>query len=249
MHGGLGIDHRAYSPGLDGLSEAMRLVYYDHRCHGASGRPPLSTLTLARLADDADELREHLREDRIGVLGHSFGGFIAYEFAARHPDRLAFLIIVCSSPALDYADELARVIDERATPAMREVLSMPAPTSSQEWAARNATLLPLYFHRWSPAHAQALVDGVSHDHQAAIAAGADLSGWDRWSLLPEIEVPTLLVVGRHDFIPHLPRAERAVGLMPNATLAVMERSGHYPWLEEPTTFTAMVCNWIREKVR
>lgn len=37
MHGGLGIDHDAYSPGLDALGGAMKLVYYDHRCHGRFG--------------------------------------------------------------------------------------------------------------------------------------------------------------------------------------------------------------------
>jgi proline iminopeptidase len=244
MHGGLGIDHSAYRPGLDVLGEALRLVYYDHRCHGRSGRPPLSTLTLARLADDADDLRSHLGEQRIGVLGHSFGGFIAYEFAARYPDRLAFLIIVCSSPSVDYSKEVAQIVEARATPAMREVLALPPPTTSAEWAERNSVLLPLYFHHWDPSYGRALTERVTHNYEAAVAPGIDLSGWDRWHSLASIEVPTLIVVGRHDFIPHLPRAERAAKLIPKATLVVMENSGHYPWLEEPDAFASVVRQWL-----
>ena len=55
MHGGLGLDHTYLHPGLDPLGDVLRLVYYDHRCHGRSGRPPLETLTYEQLAaDDAD---------------------------------------------------------------------------------------------------------------------------------------------------------------------------------------------------
>ena len=245
MHGGLGIDHNAYSPGLDSLSAATRLVYYDHRCHGCSGRPPVSTLTLPQLADDANDLREHLAVPRIGVLGHSFGGFIACEFAVRHPERLAFLVIVCSSPAFDYGNELAQNLEHRLTPEMRKVLELPPPETSLEWARRNRVLLPLYFHRWEAQFESALADRVEHRYDAAVAAGQSLTGWDRWKDLPSIKAPTLIVVGRHDPVPHLPRAQRASRLIPDATLLVMENSGHYPWLEEPDSFNSQVTAWLR----
>ncbi|MCK6623511.1 MAG: alpha/beta hydrolase, partial [Calditrichia bacterium] len=64
MHGGLGIDHSCLA-GLDTLGDALRLVFYDHRGNGRSGRPPVETLTFAQLADDADALRAHLGHARI----------------------------------------------------------------------------------------------------------------------------------------------------------------------------------------
>src|SRR5215210_6762462 len=45
MHGGLGFDHSALHPWLDPLGDVMRLVYYDHRGNGRSGRPPSQTIT------------------------------------------------------------------------------------------------------------------------------------------------------------------------------------------------------------
>ena len=69
MHGGLGLDHTYLHPGLDPLGDTLRLVYYDHRGHGRSGRPPMQTVTFEQLADDADRLRAHLGFERIAVLG------------------------------------------------------------------------------------------------------------------------------------------------------------------------------------
>ena len=60
MHGGLGFDHTYLHPWLDPLGDVMRLVYYDHRGNGRSGRPPWETLTFQQLCADADALREHL---------------------------------------------------------------------------------------------------------------------------------------------------------------------------------------------
>ena len=47
MHGGLGVDHTQFRESLDPLGDVLRLVYYDHRGNGRSGRPPIETLTLA----------------------------------------------------------------------------------------------------------------------------------------------------------------------------------------------------------
>jgi proline iminopeptidase len=247
MHGGLGIDHHAYAPDLDPLTDALRLVYYDHRCHGASGDAPLETLTLPRLADDADELRQHLGDERIGLLGHSFGGYIAFEYATRHSERVAFLIVVCSSPAFDFGDELRDAVEARLTDDMRDVLALSPPETSGEWQRRNRVLLPMFFHRFDPAFAAALVDPVSPRYDAAIAGGSSLRGWDRWRELPSIVVPTLLVVGDDDLAPHLDRAQRAVEVMPDATLLVIEDCGHYPWLEQPSRLFDGVRHWLRSR--
>ena len=243
MHGGLGIDQNAYSPGLDPLGDAMTLVYYDHRCHGRSGRPDPATISLARMADDADELRQHLRQERIGVLGHSFGGFVAFEYATRHPGNLDFLIVVCSSPSVEYMAEVPHLLEERLTEDMRAELALPPPATDQEWVARQA-LLPLYFHDWQPEYASVLTRDVIPN--LAATRCSDLEGWSRWDELAELRVPTLLLAGRHDWLPHLPRLECLARTMPSADLVVFEHSGHYPWLEEAPAFTEVVTSWVRK---
>jgi len=198
------------------------------------------------MADDADELRRALGKDRIGILGHSFGGFVAFEYAVRHPERLSFLVIVASSPTMDYTAEVPDLLEARLTPEMRAELALPPPATSEEWAARQG-LLPLYFFNWQPAYGRALTERVIHNLEAARCS--DLDGWSRWEELAGLRVPTLLLAGRHDWLPHLPRLERLSRSMPEADLVVFERSGHYPWLEEPDTFTEVVSTWVRRVTR
>src|SRR5262249_52391310 len=83
MHGGLGIDHRSLLD-LARLNDSFEFVFYDHRYHGRSGRPPLESLSHAQFADDAEGLRQHLHLGKVAVLGHSYGGFIALEYVLRY---------------------------------------------------------------------------------------------------------------------------------------------------------------------
>src|SRR5439155_19360205 len=92
--------------GLDPLGDLLRLVYYDHRGNGRSGRPPVETLTLAQLAADADALRAHLGLEKVAVLGHSYGGCVALQYALRYPRRLSHLFLVGTTAAWDYTDEI-----------------------------------------------------------------------------------------------------------------------------------------------
>ena len=98
MHGGLGGDHSALHPWLDPLGDVMQLVYYDHRGNGRSGRPPSGMITFERLCADADALREQLGFEKVAVLGHSYGGFVALEYALRYRERLSRLILLGTSP-------------------------------------------------------------------------------------------------------------------------------------------------------
>src|ERR671927_1770888 len=106
MHGGLGFDHTCLHPWLDPLGDVMHLVYYDHRANGRSGRPPLETITFEQLCSDADALREHLGFEEVAVLGYSFGGCIALEYALRYPERISHLILLDTAPTLDYGEEI-----------------------------------------------------------------------------------------------------------------------------------------------
>ncbi len=99
MHGGLGLDHTYMHPWLDPFGDVMHLVYYDHRGNGRSGRPPVETITFETLC--ADALREHCGFDQVALLGHSYGGFVALEYALRYPERLNLLILSGTAPAFD----------------------------------------------------------------------------------------------------------------------------------------------------
>ena len=76
------------------FADQFTLVFYDHRCNGRSMGVPVSSMTWENLTADADALRERSGFERWAVLGHSFGGHVALEYALRYPDRVSHLVLL-----------------------------------------------------------------------------------------------------------------------------------------------------------
>src|SRR5512135_3342987 len=93
MHGGPGPDHTSLLA-LQPLADQFTLVFYDHRCNGRSMGAEASSMTFENLTADADALRQALGFDKWAVLGHSFGGYVALEYALRYPHSLSHLLLV-----------------------------------------------------------------------------------------------------------------------------------------------------------
>jgi pimeloyl-ACP methyl ester carboxylesterase len=80
------------------LEDACTLVYHDYRGSGRSDIAPSASYTYERIADDLDELRNHLGYERVGVLAHSMGGFIGLHYGLRHPEACAGMVLVGTTP-------------------------------------------------------------------------------------------------------------------------------------------------------
>ena len=93
MHGGPSADHLSLLP-FKRLKDQFTLIFYDHRCNGRSQGAPVESMTWENLTADADALRERLRLDEWAVLGHSFGGNVALEYALRYPESLSHLVLL-----------------------------------------------------------------------------------------------------------------------------------------------------------
>ena len=92
MHGGPGLDYTTLSS-LEPLADRFTLIFYDHRANGRSGGET-SSMTWDNLTADAEALRYSLGFERWAVLGHSFGGQVALEYAFRYPDRVSQLLLL-----------------------------------------------------------------------------------------------------------------------------------------------------------
>src|SRR5512139_3132505 len=93
MHGGPGLDHTSLLA-LQPLADQFTLIFYDHRCNGRSEGADVTSMTWENLTADADALRQTLGFDKWAVLGHSFGGYVALEYALRYPHSLSHLLLV-----------------------------------------------------------------------------------------------------------------------------------------------------------
>ncbi len=92
MHGGPGADLYTLMS-FKSLADQFTLVFYDHRCNGRSVGAEVTTMTMDNLTADAEALRQALGFEKWAVLGHSFGGNVALEYALRYPR--AFLSCYC----------------------------------------------------------------------------------------------------------------------------------------------------------
>ena len=93
MHGGPGADHWTLLP-FRRSADQFTLIFYDLRCNGRSVGAPVSSMTWENLTADADALRQKLGLERWAVLGHSFGGQVALEYALHYPDSLSHLVLL-----------------------------------------------------------------------------------------------------------------------------------------------------------
>jgi proline iminopeptidase len=244
MHGGLGFDHTCFRPHFDRMAEQCRVVYYDHRSNGRSGRPPIETFTMEQAADDAAALLDRLSIDQAVVCGHSYGGFIAQEFALRHPDRLSGLVLVDTTPG--QLGEMDDPTADQGPPPPAEFLQALSsfPATDEEYAGMAPLMLPFYLHRLAWEDVAPILADTIFSAQALIRGMQVLGDWSSVDRLDQIHAPCLILAGRHDIPTSWQQSARIARLVPNSELVILEESGHFPWWEETDEFFDALNAWI-----
>ncbi len=249
MHGGLGIDHTYFRPALDSLGDIFKLFFYDHRGEGRSGRPLLNTITFEQLADDANVLREILGYDKIGIIGHSAGGCIALNYAIRHPENISYLILIDTFPADDYEEEMMTLLQNKnPTPETIEVLNTPVDPTIEGFRNRLRVLSPLYYYDYNSEMEQIVnkvIDNSILNPETAAKSNILFAKFNVSSQLTKINVPTLILVGKEDFICPPSQAQRMHKSIPNSELILFEKCGHYPFNEVADEFFSVLRDWFK----
>jgi proline iminopeptidase len=252
LHGGPGADHWTLHA-FGALADRFRLVFYDHRCNGRSEGAPLESFTWDNLVADADALRAALGYERWAVLGHSFGGHVALEYALRHPDRVSRLVLLSTGADAHWArEEAPRTLARRGyDPAKVELV--------RRWFAGDIEprrMLPIllrigdaYDYRPSMRRMlrSLLAGGWRSRMRGDIFVHASrhlLPGWSVRERLGQIAVPTLVIAGAADFIfPPECQVELASGIS-SARLHLVEHAGHNPHEEQPAETLEVIAGFL-----
>ncbi|HKV56182.1 MAG TPA: alpha/beta hydrolase [Candidatus Binataceae bacterium] len=228
LHGGPGFDHSSFKPAMSPLAEVAQIIYLDHRGQGRSDRSASERWTLATWADDVRKFCDALEIERPIVMGHSFGGFVAAAYAARHPEHPGKLILSSTAGRLrlDRAyDMFERLGGKEARTIAERFWQDPSEQTAADYIR---VCFPLYNRSAALSDADSMRRTVfNRELMYRFIVGEGRT----FDLLPElgrIQCPTLLLAGEDDPICPIRDAEDIAQRIP-ANLLRFERfanAGH-----------------------
>ncbi len=220
-------------PMISPLAGEFEVLCHDQRGLGQTDRPDLA-YTMADYAEDAAALLDDQGWERCHVMGVSFGGMVAQEFALRFPERVVRLVLICTSsggagkpsyPLHTLGDLPA---EERGTRAL-ELADMRMDAA---WRAANPDKLETVLAVMAGNDPGAGEPGREIGARRQLEARRDHDTYER---LPAISAPTFCCGGRYDGIAPPANMEAIAAQIPNARLEFFE-GGHLFLMQDPKAF-------------
>jgi proline iminopeptidase len=246
VNGGPGFDHVYEHLGdrvWDRLASARKVIFYDQRGNGrSSALKSGQSCTLADQIGDLEALRAQLGNEKIDLLGHSWGGYLVMAYGARHPEHVHRLVIVdAAAPKIGDTKYLFNDIFPETT-AKQDAFNF-ADTLGDKSASAESLKLYLTMLFYSPEKRDAAQPQLAKSvFTKAVneAVSADLNRFDLNPELPKFSFPTLVVTGRYDINVAPSVAWKIHKAVPGSQFVVFEKSGHLPFYEEPEAFARAV---------
>jgi 3-oxoadipate enol-lactonase len=219
------------------LQADCRVIGFDQRGVGLTEKPS-AAFTMLDLADDIGRLADALAIPRpFHLLGLAMGAATALQFAARHSDQLASLVLCDGTPEI--VESAKRYIVDRAAvvrkQGMRTVLDqsfnnafrgLPDPDGNPEWVA--------YRHKFLSTPP----DSYATHSEALAAMHMEPADFAR------VRCRTLLLTGQHDFIWPPEVGQDLASRLPNASFEVVANAAHFPPIQAPHHVAGRVLQFI-----
>ncbi|RPH69466.1 MAG: alpha/beta fold hydrolase [Myxococcaceae bacterium] len=268
VHGGPGASHDYLLPNLYRLASSYRLIFIDERGSGRSPRlEDTKQYTVEKMADDVEAVRTALQLGKIALLGHSYGGVVVQAYAFKYQANLSHLILASTFSSTRALNEvLARL--KQAMPADRrarlEALEKGGLFGKGEIWERGRYTDEYATLAWGVGYFPALY-GARPDGNYDPLEGNTKNSWElyremwgshgefvvdgnlkevEWlDRLPEIKVPTLIVVGDHDQSDPAMSREMHARIL-GSKLVVLPDSGHMTFVDQPELFARSIREFV-----
>ena len=213
---------------IEQFRQHFDVVAHDQRGLGKTSIPD-EPFTMAQYAADAAALLDHVGWATSAVVGVSFGGMVAQEYAVTFPERVTRLALVCTSsggagkPSYPLHELATLPLEEQAAISLR----LLDTRFSAEWLAEHP-------HDLAMVQARANRPELTPAQRRGALAQLDArSHHDVWERLPKITAPTLVAGGRYDGIAPPANSEAIASQIPGATLGLYE-GGHLFFVQDRT---------------
>jgi pimeloyl-ACP methyl ester carboxylesterase len=248
---GLGCDHTTWEPVIDTLARRYTVIAPDLLGHGLSDKPR-ADYSVGGYANGMRDLLTVLGIDRVTVVGHSFGGGVAMQFAYQFPERTERMILVASG---GLGPEVNTSIRAVTTPGFHQamgLLTLPgirhvgkaglkALSRTGLKATRDLDEVAEIYDSLRDPHARA---AIRHVVSAVVDwKGQIVSMADRAYLTEEM--PMAVIWGRDDRVIPVRHASNAAALAPKSRVEVIPNAGHFPHKDHPQRFAKLVHEFIR----
>lgn len=276
IHGGPGYPFHGPLAGIDELTKNNKIYFYDQRGCGLSTKPLdkfssnfyanmkelESTLGIGAQVADIERIRQILGEDKLILMGHSFGGFLAAMYAAEFPEHVEALVLVAPASVLVLPDEgdgffaeIRKRLPEDRQAEYDEFLKTYLDfgsvfsRSESELAAMNRQLGEFFL---------AAGDQAGNTDQPAMPE--DNGGWmvqalyfsmgkrhDYRAALKQVQAPALILHGEGDISP-ISASRMYADCLPNGRLHILKNDskpcGHFPLTQQPEAFAQVVREFL-----
>lgn len=255
LHGGPGLSFNYLLPDLQPLASNFTLLFYDQRGAGHSSLPQDSTdYAMKWHLDDLEHLRKHFKIKKLNLLGHSWGGLLAGFYAAEYPDNVKRMILVASDPpAREPYWQLFK-------PSSRlDSSSLARATGFREKWGTTKDSVKRCWDYWGEfikgylsdaTNARFIWGDVCNMPQATFFNSLRpysrilLGKWDLTKKLRDVTVRTLVIHGVDDPMP-LSGARRWHHELPNSSIIILPKTGHFPHVESPDLFFPLVTRFLQ----
>lgn len=231
----LGTDFRIWDDVAERLADDYRLIFYDKRGHGLSEATP-APYSMTDHVEDLTALLDHLAVDRAAVVGLSVGGMIAQGLAARHPERVAALVL-CDTAHKIGTDDLW---NQRIETTNTKGIAAMADAIMERW------FTPAYRRPDNPDFVgyTAMLTRTTVDGYAGTSAA--LRDCDLTESTRALKLPTLLICGDQDGSTPPDLMRTTADLIEGSQFEVIADAGHLPCIEQPEATAGLIAGFLKK---
>jgi proline iminopeptidase len=271
LAGGPGAPPNEHDWWIDSLEKHYTVVLLHQRGSGESRNIPINknTINIKAYTSDIDALRQHRNDKQISLIGISWGGLLAMNYAVSYPKHVNKLVLIGSAPPTYkewhvLADnQYARfsIAERDSMQMLLKIFSTKAPVELEQLKAQNpaATEVQAFkrfvhilhrVHFYERSLADENFDSLFYNFNFAPISIIDEevmnTKWDITSELKKIKIPTLILYGRQDdqgeynfILQHQ--------LLKKSKLQVIEQAGHFIWEDQPQAFYEALKGYLLKK--
>lgn len=254
LHGGPGLDHHAFGSYLDDLSQDYQLIFVDLRGQGKSKDVDFKTLTTKRMAQDIVEIAKHLGYGEYGLVGHSFGAFVALQHGVDFPGVAKYIVLIAGASSgkevLEYtALNYAKIPSKLVNRVQKAQINLEKSKTSEEFHKAWGEYTSFYFsyptneEQLAAFNKQTLDVNIRFD----VLNHCQKTGFGFFDVskdLNKVSSPVLILAGEQDNVCSLEGQININRKLQNSKLIVF-KTGHMVFAENKPKFLEEIRSFIK----